>query len=64
MRSGWLAGAPKVRRLAGSGNIIAMSQAERERILTVARETLIAVFPDAWAIYAFGSFARGEGAAA
>lgn len=37
-----------------------MNQAERERILATARETLLAALPDAWAIYVFGSFARGE----
>jgi len=37
-----------------------MSRAEHERILTAAREALLAALPDAWAIYAFGSFARGE----
>src|SRR5690242_2228139 len=37
-----------------------MSQAERERIFATARETLLAALPDAWAIYVFGSFARGE----
>ena len=37
-----------------------MSQAERERILAAARETLISEFPDAWAIYVFGSYSRGE----
>lgn len=42
----------------GSGNIGFMSQVERERILAAARETLISEFPDAWAIYVFGSFSR------
>lgn len=37
-----------------------MSQAEREQILTAARDSLLAALPDAWAIYAFGSFARAE----
>jgi|SRR6185437_5551584 len=37
-----------------------MSQAERERILAAAREALLAALPEAWAIYVFGSFARGE----
>lgn len=37
-----------------------MSQAERERILAIARDALLAALPDAWAIYVFGSFARGE----
>src|SRR5215469_11644052 len=37
-----------------------MSKAERERILAAACEALISEFPDAWAIYVFGSFARGE----
>jgi uncharacterized protein len=37
-----------------------MSQAEHERILAIARDTLLAALPDAWAIYVFGSFARAE----
>lgn len=37
-----------------------MSQAEREQILTAARDSLLAALPDAWAIYAFGSFARAQ----
>jgi len=37
-----------------------MSQAEREHILAVARDALLAALPDAWAVYVFGSFARGE----
>jgi predicted nucleotidyltransferase len=37
-----------------------MSPTERERILAAARDALLAALPDAWAIYVFGSFARGE----
>lgn len=37
-----------------------MNQAERERILAAARDALHTALPDAWAIYVFGSFARGE----
>jgi predicted nucleotidyltransferase len=37
-----------------------MSQAEREDILAAARDALLAALPYAWAIYVFGSFARGE----
>ena len=37
-----------------------MSLTERERILAAARDALLAALPDAWAIYVFGSFARGE----
>ncbi len=37
-----------------------MSQTGRDHVLTVARDTLLAALPDAWAIYVFGSFARGE----
>lgn len=37
-----------------------MTQAERERILVAARDSLLRALPDAWAIYAFGSLARGE----
>ena len=37
-----------------------MTQAEREHILAAARDSLLEALPDAWAIYAFGSFARAE----
>jgi predicted nucleotidyltransferase len=37
-----------------------MSQAEREQVLGEARDALLTALPDAWAIYAFGSFARAE----
>lgn len=37
-----------------------MTSPERERILAAARDALRAALPDAWAIYVFGSFARGE----
>lgn len=37
-----------------------MIRTERESILAAARDTLLAALPDAWAIYIFGSFARGE----
>lgn len=37
-----------------------MSQTGRDHILALARDTLLAALPDVWAIYAFGSFARGE----
>lgn len=37
-----------------------MSKTERERILAAARDALLAALPDVWAIYVFGSFARGE----
>lgn len=37
-----------------------MMESERDSILVAAREALLAAFPDAWAIYVFGSFARGE----
>ncbi|MGH8289047.1 MAG: type VII toxin-antitoxin system MntA family adenylyltransferase antitoxin [Steroidobacteraceae bacterium] len=37
-----------------------MSQTEREHILAAARDALLAALPDAWAIYVFGSFARGD----
>jgi predicted nucleotidyltransferase len=37
-----------------------MNQVDREQILGAARDTLLAALPDAWAIYVFGSFARGE----
>jgi predicted nucleotidyltransferase len=37
-----------------------MTEADRQRILTAARDTLLAVLPDVWAIYVYGSFARGD----
>ena len=37
-----------------------MSQSGREIILAAARDALRTALPDAWAIYVFGSFARGE----
>lgn len=37
-----------------------MTEADRQRILTAARETLLAALPDVWAIYVYGSFARGD----
>lgn len=37
-----------------------MSPVEREQILAAARDTLLAALPHVWAIYVFGSFARGE----
>ncbi len=37
-----------------------MSEIERERILAAACDALRTALPDAWAIYVFGSFARGE----
>ncbi len=33
---------------------------EREQILSDARDAVLASLPHAWAIYAFGSFARGD----
>lgn len=37
-----------------------MSQLESKRMLTVARDTLLAALPTVWAIYVYGSFARGD----
>jgi uncharacterized protein len=37
-----------------------MTQTERQRIFTAARDALLTALPDAWAIYAYGSFARGD----
>ena len=37
-----------------------MTEAERHRLLTAARDTVLAAFPDTWAIYVYGSFARGD----
>lgn len=37
-----------------------MDQTERERVLATARDVLLASLPEAWAIYLFGSFVRGD----
>jgi predicted nucleotidyltransferase len=37
-----------------------MTEADRQRILTAARDALLAALPDVWAIYVYGSFARGD----
>jgi predicted nucleotidyltransferase len=37
-----------------------MTEADRQLILTAARDTLLAALPDVWAIYVYGSFARGD----
>lgn len=37
-----------------------MTESERERVFKAAREILLAAMPDAWAIYVYGSFARGD----
>jgi uncharacterized protein len=37
-----------------------VSQSEAETMFNVAREAVLARLPDAWAIYVYGSFARGE----
>jgi predicted nucleotidyltransferase len=37
-----------------------MTEVDRQRIFTAARETLLAALPDVWAIYVYGSFARGD----
>jgi predicted nucleotidyltransferase len=37
-----------------------MSDTDRQRILVAARDTLLTAFPNAWAIYVYGSFARGD----
>jgi predicted nucleotidyltransferase len=37
-----------------------MNEVDRQRILTAARDTLLAALPDVWAIYVYGSFARGD----
>lgn len=38
----------------------AMIESEREGILIAARNILLDALPDAWAIYVYGSFARGD----
>lgn len=37
-----------------------MQPREREQVLSTALEALRAALPDAWAIYVYGSFARGD----
>jgi predicted nucleotidyltransferase len=37
-----------------------MTDAERQQSLSFVCASLLSVLPDAWAIYVFGSFARGE----
>jgi predicted nucleotidyltransferase len=37
-----------------------MSDTDRQHLLDTARDTLLAAFPNAWAIYVYGSFARGD----
>jgi predicted nucleotidyltransferase len=37
-----------------------MTKAEHNRLLELARDSLLREFPNAWALYVYGSFARGE----
>ncbi len=37
-----------------------MTESERQEIFDAARDTVLAAVPDAWAVYVYGSFARGE----
>jgi predicted nucleotidyltransferase len=37
-----------------------MTQSERQAIFDTARDTVLATLPEAWAVYVYGSFARGE----
>ena len=37
-----------------------MTQHERQAIFDTARDTVLATLPEAWAVYVYGSFARGE----
>ena len=37
-----------------------MTETERETIFTAARNVLLGALPDVWAIYVYGSFARGD----
>ncbi len=37
-----------------------MSDTDRQHLLDTARDALLAAFPNAWAIYVYGSFARGD----
>lgn len=37
-----------------------MTESERQSIFTAVREILLAALPEAWAIYVYGSLARGD----
>ena len=37
-----------------------MTDSERQEIFDAARDTVLAAVPDVWAVYVYGSFARGE----
>ena len=37
-----------------------MSDIDRQHLLDTARNALLAAFPNAWSIYVYGSFARGD----
>jgi predicted nucleotidyltransferase len=37
-----------------------MLDSERQLLLAAARDALLAAFPNVWAIYVYGSFARGD----
>jgi uncharacterized protein len=37
-----------------------MSDTDRQQILDTARDALLGAFPNVWAIYVYGSFARGD----
>jgi predicted nucleotidyltransferase len=37
-----------------------MTQSEQQAIFDTARDTVLATLPDVWAVYVYGSFARGE----
>jgi predicted nucleotidyltransferase len=37
-----------------------MPDSDRQLILDTARDALITAFPNAWAVYVYGSFARGD----
>lgn len=37
-----------------------MTESERKQLFSAARDELLRALPDAWAIYVYGSFARGE----
>jgi hypothetical protein len=47
-------------RTAESGSDRPMNDSDRQQILDAARALLAQVLPDAWAIYVYGTFARGD----
>lgn len=43
-----------------SRKLLSMTPAQREQVVTAARDAVLAALPHAWAIYVYGSIARGD----